>query len=774
MTTTTTRTATPIIKEPRAPRGHKRRPRFRMADLFCGAGGTSTGAMQAAEDAGYDVEVLAVNHWKIATATFRTNHPRQPKPLLTGVESVNPLTYYKPGELDLLWASPECTHHSNARGGKPMNEQSRATAWCVLKWAADLQPNCIMIENVPEFLTWGGLCKDGRPVKALRGKTFMAWVAALESLGYRVGWKKICAADHGDPTTRTRLIVQAVRRPWKIEWPEPTHAPRKSDLDMFETSRLPYKSARDHVIDWTLKGPLLSERKKPLASKTMARILTGFFKQLDEKGLKYTVEPFIVPNFGERPGQQPRSHSVDEPLPAVTSHGAGSLVEPVLVEVDPMILPQNSSNAARSVDEPAPTLTTTSRGVGMAQPYMVTVANGGEDAYRTRSIEEPCPTVTAGGARVALAEPFAVAFQGDHAGRDDGSKRVLDLDNPLPTQTTENRFGLADPYTVELRGTRPDQIKATNGNVDDPLGTITAGGIHHAVVEPQPYIVGAGGPEYAGKPRGVDQPLNTVTTENHSHLVEPFVMSAGGPECPARPVSEPLGTVLTRDHRAMVEPMVVTIDQQGRAEVPRTVDSPVSTVTTKQRHAVAEPYMVQVNHGNGNDPKGDERRHKSVDEPLPTVCGARGEWSLIDVEPILMGQQSGAVPRPVSEPCPTVATAGAISLVDPYLVKFFGTAKTASVDKPLDTVTSKDRFGLVLPLITFADGRRILVDFRFRMLQPHELAAAQGFPAGYVFEGNKTEQVKLIGNAVPCGMARALVKCWLDQRHRGRKKAVLN
>ena len=131
-------------------------------------------------------------------------------------------------------------------------------------------------------------------------------------------------------------------------------------------------------------------------------------------------------------------------------------------------------------------------------------------------------------------------------------------------------------------------------------------------------------------------------------------------------------------------------------------------------------------------------------------------------EPSLLPQQSKGRLRPVSEPCPTVATDGAIALVEPFLVSYYGTGGATSVDSPLDTVTTKDRHALVRPVIEVS-GRRYLLDIRFRMLQPHELAAAQGFPKGYQFSGNKTEQVKQIGNAVPRYLSRALVSAVLSQ-----------
>lgn len=575
-----------------------------MADLFCGAGGTSTGAVNAAHELGYRTELTAINHNLVAVATHTENHPTA-RHLCTGVDSINPRDLYRPGELDLLWASPECTHHSVARGGKPINEQSRATAHCVTRWAEALMPPVILVENVPEFLTWGPLDVKGRPLKRRKGELFHAWLKMLEATGYRVEWRILCAADYGDPTTRRRLFIQAVRGRRKVRWPEPTHGPlrnasQEAQAELFLGRRKPWRAARE-IIDWSLRGELLTDRKRPLVEKTMNRILAGFAKQLKEKGLA------------------------------------------------PFVIPQQQSGRARSVDHPAPTVTTTSRGIGLLVP---------------------------------------------------------------------------EPFLIEMRGTQPRQVNGSNRSVHEPLGTITAGGIHSALIEPMILAIDHQGGN-GDQVRQIDEPLSTVSTKARHAIAEPFLVRYQG------------------DHAGKSDGMNRT---QG-------TDEPLGTVTTENRYGLAEPFLVQVNHAG-------ERAPMDIDQPLPTVTGNRGEVALI--EPALLPQHGGGVLRNVSEPAPTITCDGAVALVEPYLVKFYGTGGTASVEQPLDTVTAKHRFGLVLPVITI-DGQSYVVNFRFRMLQPHELAGAQGFPKGYRFTGNKTEQVAQIGNAVPCGLAKAIVMAVLEQ-----------
>jgi len=137
----------------------------------------------------------------------------------------NPYRIFKEFELDALWASPSCTTHSDARGGRPIDQdQDRATPWCVMRWIEACKPLYVFIENVPSFVKWGPVNSRGNVIKSREGETFHAWVNAIRALGYTVEWKVLCVADFGDPTTRERLFVCAVRGKRRIVWPNPTHS----------------------------------------------------------------------------------------------------------------------------------------------------------------------------------------------------------------------------------------------------------------------------------------------------------------------------------------------------------------------------------------------------------------------------------------------------------------------------------------------------------------------------------------------------------------------
>lgn len=343
---------------------------IQLADLFCGAGGTSTGALQAIRALGHEPVLTAVNHWTRAVETHTANHP-EARHYCASVDSLNPRHLFPDGRLDILWASPECTHHSRARGGKPMLDQSRATAWCVTRWAEALSPSIVMVENVPEFQEWGPLGSTGLPMQSRKGDTFRAWVASLESIGYRVDWRELVAADYGDPTTRRRLFVQAVRGKRRIVWPDATHA-KVGHPDMF-SARRPWVSARDGVIDWTLPAQPIADRKRPLAPKTMNRIREGLER--------YGGSPFVVAM--EHGG---RNISADAPLPTVTCAKGGAMGVAWVIEY-------YGNGVARPVSDPLPTVTCNDRFAliqeqrgtlcfRMLQPHELAAAQGFPNGYQ--------------------------------------------------------------------------------------------------------------------------------------------------------------------------------------------------------------------------------------------------------------------------------------------------------------------------------------------------------------------------------------------------------
>jgi DNA (cytosine-5)-methyltransferase 1 len=286
-----------------------------------------------------------------------------------------------------------------------MSDQSRASAWNVLHWAEQLGIRDILIENVPEFMSWGPLNRQGRPIVARKGETFQAFVNALESLNYRVEWRVLNAADYGDPQRRRRLFLRARAARRAIHWPDTSH------------NENTWRTARE-IIDWDDLGTSIFNRKRPLADRTMARIAEGirrycgeyadaFLLMLTHGGRLHGLDvpmptitganrgeialcrPFLVPRYGERPTQRPRTHSVDNVLPTVTGTNAPQLVTPFILPHDQW----TAKNGAfvDSIDEPMRTVTAhNGRNNKLVTPFLLPY-------YRTgvpQSVDNPVPTVT--------------------------------------------------------------------------------------------------------------------------------------------------------------------------------------------------------------------------------------------------------------------------------------------------------------------------------------------------------------------------------------------
>lgn len=542
----------------------RRMKRIKAADLFCGAGGTSTGLSKAAFELGLELDLLAINHWSVAIDTHSINHPYA-EHLCESLDTVDPRKIIPGGRLKILIASPECTHHSNARGGKPMSDQSRASAWHVVRWAEAIYIENILIENVREFRDWGPIGANGRPLKRRKGETYRAFIAALKSLGYTVEDRILNAANYGDPTTRERLFILARRGNKKIVWPEPTHS-AKGETTLF--GKVPrWRPARD-IIDWQLKGESIFARKKPLSPNTMKRIMAGL--------KKFGGKAFVI---GQQSAAAPRD--VEQPIPTVAGAGAISFVEPFLMNMEHSTDASGHDRRVHSVEKPIGTVTAQARHA-LIEPYIVMMNGTAEDQMKhsNRSVNEPLPTVV-GANHLYLAEPYLVEYHGGEG----SERRTRSVEEPIPTLDTSNRFGLVEPF-----------------------------------------LVGVGGPQGASKPRSVDEPMNTVLAENHTALVEPRLvaeitcncghtftgeLSEACPACGRRTD----GTVTYKP----VEPFIIPTNH-GDDQRAHSVDEPMRTITSVDAWALIEPYLVKY--------YGTQQGAHSVDEPLDTIA-SRDKYGIV-------------------------------------------------------------------------------------------------------------------------------------------------
>lgn len=543
------------------------RRKILVADLLCGAGGSSTGCMQALHEHGWtenEVELVCVNHWGTAIETHKKNHPLA-RHYVEDIAAVRPHLIVPEGRLDLLMASPTCTYHSVARGGKPTSDQQRSDPWHIITWCTELDVKRLIIENVWEFIGWGPVDpKTGKPIKSRKGEYFHVWIETLRRLGFEPEWRKLNAADFGDATTRQRFILMARNDRRPVSWPMPTHRKRADDkLELFPGLQ-PWKPARE-IIDWRIKGKSIFNRKKPLAPKTLARIYAGAQKF-------GWPEPFLVILRNHMNAQ-----SVDGPLPTITASGGHiGVAEPVIVNGR-----KNNQAKAVSVD-PIPTLDTKG-GVWLAEPILLSQHNSGAP----RGVSEPLPTITTGGAaaekhpgcaRPMLVQPFIVST----AHGVDGDER--------------------SPHNRRAK------------SIDEPIGAIHAGGGNFAIAEP--FMLSRHG---EGAPRSVDEPTPTQVAK-HSHvLISPYYGSGSGETCST--AEEPLPTVTTKGRFGMVMPITHGADESNRA---RDVEAdPLPTVTGANRGELA---FIAAQFG---ERPGQAPRVHDIDQPTPTLC-AEGRVQLVE------------------------------------------------------------------------------------------------------------------------------------------------
>ena len=338
-----------------------------IVDMFCGGGGESTGLIEAAHECGFEINLSAINHWERAIETHAANYPSADH-WCENVQHIDPTKLRAGKNTDLMWASPGCQHFSVARGGKPKVESMRSPAWEVLRFAEELRPKRIIIENVPEFQTWGPLDDSGKQIQSMRGRTFTAFIAGLESLGYAVEWRILCAADYGAPTSRRRLFIQAVRIDCgkHILWPA-----KRNEKD---GKLLPKWRAAEDIIDWNFPCQLISERKKPLAEATLRRI---------EYGIKEYWGNNAVPFLAILRGQS-KVESLKNPLSTISCSGAHHML------IHPFIARYNGGDdRVHSIKEPVPTLDTSNR-YGLVKPFIAEYYGNG----KTVPVSRPLPTLT--------------------------------------------------------------------------------------------------------------------------------------------------------------------------------------------------------------------------------------------------------------------------------------------------------------------------------------------------------------------------------------------
>ncbi|MDR0385606.1 MAG: DNA cytosine methyltransferase, partial [Prevotellaceae bacterium] len=243
-------------------------------DLFCGAGGTSTGVENAKYKGEKCAKVIAcVNHDANAIASHAANHPDVLhftedirtlglSPLVLHIEKMK-AAY--PEALVVLWSSLECTNFSKAKGGQPRDADSRTLAEHLFRYIEALNPDYIQIENVEEFMCWGDLDENGKPVSKDKVRKYLQWVEHVQIYDYTVNHRILNAADYGAYTSRKRFFGIFAKNGLPIVFPKPSHS-KAGNQDLFGNTKK-WKPVKD-VLDFSDEGKSIFTRKKPLSDKT--------------------------------------------------------------------------------------------------------------------------------------------------------------------------------------------------------------------------------------------------------------------------------------------------------------------------------------------------------------------------------------------------------------------------------------------------------------------------------------------------------------------------
>lgn len=394
-----------------------------IIDLFAGGGGASTGIELYT---GRHVDI-AVNHDPEAIRLHATNHP-DTLHLTEDIFEVDLQKYVKGRHVALMWASPDCTQFSKAKGGKPREKGQRVLPWAVHKHAETLKPDVIIMENVEEIQQWGPLDAAGHPIKEHAGEDYRKFITAMISLGYVFDSRELVAADYGAPTTRKRWYAIFRRDGKPVVWPEKTHS--KGGVNGLKLWEPIYK-----YLDLWDFGKSIFGRKKPLAKNTMNRIARGL-----DKFVFNNPEPFIVQV--NHSGDNFRGQSMGEPIPAITQkHGFG-MVTPLAVPFIDKAYGGNYKGAGSGINQPISTITVVDHN-RLATPLLIQYhSETAKSDVRGQQVTEPIMTLDTSN-RYALVVGYLTKFYKSGCGQS--------LSEPIHTITTSpGHFGKVDILAVPI------------------------------------------------------------------------------------------------------------------------------------------------------------------------------------------------------------------------------------------------------------------------------------------------------------------------------------
>lgn len=439
-----------------------------------GGGGASVGIEMAL---GRSVDI-AINHDPQAIRMHKTNHP-QTLHLTEDIFKVDLEKYVSGRHVALMWASPDCTSHSKAKGGQPRKQGLRILPWAVYKHAKKILPDVIIMENVEEIQQWGPLDENGRPIQDRKGEEYQKFIGSMQSLGYDFDSRELVAADYGAPTTRKRWYAIFRRDGKPIAWPEPTHSKTGADG---RKKWVPVSS----VLDFSDIGKSIFGRKKPLAENTMRRTARGL-----EKFVFNNPEPFIIQV--NHSGDNFRGQSIYAPMPTITQkHGFG-MITPVAVPFIDKTYGGNYKGAGSGMNQPVSTITTVDHN-RLVTPLLIQYhSETMKKGVRGQAVTDPLQTIDTSN-RYGLVIAFLEKFYKSGTGQS--------IAEPIHTITTSpGHFGQVSVLAVDWKALQEAGIDKETAQ---------------KVTWVSEFIM-----EYygAGTGQSLNEPLHTIVTKDRFALI---------------------------------------------------------------------------------------------------------------------------------------------------------------------------------------------------------------------------------------------------------------
>lgn len=503
-------------------------------DLFCGAGGTSTGVEQANIGSGSIAKVIAcVNHDKNAIASHMANHPyalhftedMRTLDLAPIVNLIKKIKLRNPNARFVLWASLECTNFSKAKGGQARDPDSRTLADHLFRYIDDINPDLIQIENVEEFMCWGDLDQNGKPVSKDKGRLYLRWVNKVKKYGYKFDHRILNAADFGAYTSRRRFFGQFAKKDMPIVWPEPTHCKEGSQTLFGELKK--WKPVKD-VLNLEDEGTSIFKRKKPLSPKTFERIYAGLIRHVAGGKDKWLLKYNSV--NGQTGKHVPPS--IEEPCPTISCQGRLGIVRthflskyfsghpeskniPITGPAHTIKCKDNHSlvstrflcsynfkDTAKDIQAPCPTLFTKDR-LSLVTPFIMNYYSGGG---QHSDINHPAPAI--------LANPKQRLVSCQFMDQQFGQSKPVGTDRPLGAITANPKYNLVScrPWVMNTN------FNNVGSGVNEPAPVITANRKWHYLMNPQ----------FASSGCSIDNPCFTLIArmdKRPPHLVSPKTVS---------------------------------------------------------------------------------------------------------------------------------------------------------------------------------------------------------------------------------------------------------